>query len=66
MPIYTFNCKCGNLFDKFYFYVINKKTEICPKCKKKANKIPSSELSFDFKGDGTFKKGFDGYERNKM
>jgi putative FmdB family regulatory protein len=40
MPLYTYLCKCGKEFDSFKSCV-ERKTEKCPECGKKADKLLS-------------------------
>ena len=55
MPVYEFECKCGNLFEKLV-PMDTKKSE-CPLCRKKASKI-MSPCTFELKGGGWYADGY--------
>lgn len=55
MPIYTFQCKCGNTFDSPA--KIGQESTTCHKCTKKAKKIFSIfSPAVIYKGDGFYSK----------
>jgi putative FmdB family regulatory protein len=47
--IYEFKCECGHIFEEIRPLKENTDNAECPKCNKKANKIPSI---FGFKVNG--------------
>lgn len=59
MPLYLFECKCGNKFDILTGYTNKEppKKRKCPKCKKFAERIWGN-VSVVFKGDGFYETDY--------
>ena len=63
MPTYDYECgNCHKTFEK-KLNLIDYTKEIDCDCGNKAKRSYSGNVSFDFRGQGTFKQGFDGYKR---
>lgn len=57
MPIYEYECECGNKEERF-FHITDVPDEIeCEKCEGRMKKVISL-TSFALKGDGWFKDGY--------
>lgn len=60
MPIYDFHCdKCNKTIEKI-LTISTYKDEFDCECGSKTKRQYSGSVSFDFRGEGTYKKGFDG------
>lgn len=55
MPVYEFECKCGEITEEFV--KMGTQTIACPKCSKKAEKI-ISRCTFELKGGGWYADGY--------
>lgn len=55
MPVYEFECKCGELLEEFV--KMGTQSIACPKCGNNAKKI-MSRCSFDLKGGGWYADGY--------
>jgi putative FmdB family regulatory protein len=55
MPVYEFECDCGNSFEKLVS--MGTTSSECPKCQEKAKKIMSS-CTFELKGGGWYADGY--------
>lgn len=61
--IYEYKCTHCNYTFKIHTNNTSKsKAANCPKCCGHADRVYSPDVSFNFKGKGTYKKGFDGYK----
>ncbi len=55
MPVYEFECECGNVTESLV--KLGTKVIDCPKCHKKAKKIMSL-CAFELKGSGWYADGY--------
>ncbi len=55
MPVYEFECDCGNNFEELV--KMGTKSAKCPQCNKKAPKI-MSPCTFELKGGGWYADGY--------
>ncbi len=55
MPVYEFECQCGEITEEFV--KMGTKAIDCPKCRQKAKKILSS-CTFELKGGGWYADGY--------
>lgn len=55
MPVYEFECDCGNNFEELV--KMGTRIQECPKCNKKAKKI-MSPCTFELKGGGWYADGY--------
>jgi putative FmdB family regulatory protein len=55
MPVYEFECKCGELVEEFA--KMGTQSVTCPKCGGRAQKI-MSRCSFELKGSGWYADGY--------
>lgn len=55
MPVYEFECKCGELLEEFV--KMGTSAVACPKCGGRAKKI-MSRCSFELKGGGWYADGY--------
>ncbi len=55
MPVYEFECECGNCFEELV--KMDTKASTCPKCNQKAKKI-MSPCTFELKGGGWYADGY--------
>jgi putative FmdB family regulatory protein len=62
MPVYEFECKCGNNFEELVKMGTN--TSECPKCHSKAKKI-MSQCTFELKGGGWYADGYSSSSKKK-
>lgn len=54
MPTYDYRCrKCGHVFELFHS-IKDDKPKKCPRCKGKAERVPSSGAGLLFKGTGFY------------
>ena len=60
MPLFTFECSCGNVFEK----LIKERKSNCPKCNKETNKIYIGHSSFILKGGGWAKEGYSSVQKS--
>jgi putative FmdB family regulatory protein len=61
MPLYLFECSCGNKFDILTGYT-NKEPPVrrkCPKCKKLANRV-FGNINVKFIGSGFYENDYKG------
>jgi len=56
MPVYEFECKCGNVFEALV--PMDTKTQDCPKCRKDQGKKIMSQCTFELKGSGWYADGY--------
>lgn len=57
MPVYEYECECGHIFEETHSIKEDSSTSKCPKCSKKARKVPSL-VDFHLKGGGWAKDGY--------
>lgn len=55
MPLYEYECKCGNTFEELQ--KVDAEPPDCPKCNRMA-KRKISLTSFELKGSGWYKDGY--------
>ena len=55
MPVYEFECQCGEITEEFV--KMGTQTIACPKCREKAQKI-ISRCTFELKGGGWYADGY--------
>lgn len=56
MPVYEFECKCGNVFEELV--PMDTKSFPCPKCNKEKAKKIMSPCTFELKGGGWYADGY--------
>lgn len=50
MPIFEYQCSCGNEFEKLIMNITKKTVIVCPKCKSQTTKKIMSKNTFRLKG----------------
>ena len=63
MPIWDFKCEACNIIEEHL--VKSDVVVFCPKCATDMDKLYTSRFSFNLKGDGFHKSGFDSYKGKK-
>ena len=53
MPTYTYECSAGHRFEEFHS-MTDDRVRRCPKCKRKARRVPSGGAGLLFKGSGFY------------
>jgi len=53
MPTYTYECPAGHRFEEFHS-MTDDRARRCPKCKRKARRVPSGGAGLLFKGSGFY------------
>src|SRR5205807_3382884 len=54
MPTYEYKCPNGHVFEKFFQQISDRKSERCPKCGKRAERLISGGAGLVFKGSGFY------------
>jgi putative FmdB family regulatory protein len=53
MPTYTYECSAGHRFEEFHS-MSDDRVRRCPKCKRKARRVPAGGAGLLFKGSGFY------------
>ncbi len=53
MPTYTYECSAGHRFEEFHS-MTDERVRRCPKCRRKARRVPSGGTGLLFKGSGFY------------
>ncbi|RLI54662.1 MAG: zinc ribbon domain-containing protein [Candidatus Thorarchaeota archaeon] len=64
MPIYEYECECGNKTEAFFHIADSPDAIECEKCGKKMKKVISL-TAFSLKGDGWYKDGYSPADKAK-